>query len=295
MSKKNAADRLYAHWTDMHGRTNIYTANPNSRKAKNDNHNANLFAGEAAILLKMADVMEDKHIKDIKRALASVKIQDGLFTRHPDGSQANADYDVVSHDEYNGIMYMIAAIPELAHEADAIVKYGQDHNWQFIDGDPGKDGLKTLVKNPIKSIKSIIKIYKAWKSGNKQALNEARWTAGDISYISYIRVPRDRAFYKIMAPSYKPSLFEILWLSASIFFMARKPKEEFSGRCMAMFRFLAIDMSGFSSKILNLAHGYMLGKFLQDYGQDFFEVILVGYFKNKDHPFHELAKGFNGN
>jgi hypothetical protein len=293
MSKKNAAERLYAHWTDKDGRTNIYNANPNSRSTKSDNHNANLFTGEAAILLRLANVMEKKHADDIKRALEGVKIEPGLFTRHPDGSQANADYDVVSHDEYNGIMYMIAALPELAHEADAIVEYGQKYNWQFIDGDPGKDGFKALVKNPIRSIKAIVNIYKAWKSDNKQKLNEARWAAGEISYLSYIRVPRDRAFYKIMAPSYKPSTFELLWLALSIFFMARKPKEEFSGRCMAMFRFLAIDMVGYQSKILNLAHGYMLGKFLQDYGQDFFEVILVNYFKNKTHPFHELAKGFS--
>ena len=292
--KKDASERLYAHWTDSHGRTNIYSANPNSRKVKNDNHNANLFTGEAAILLTLSKVIEDKHKNDIKKALKSVKIQPGLFTRHPDGSQNNADYDVVSHDEYNGIMYMIAAIPELAHEADEIVEYGQKHNWQFIDGDPGKDGFKALKRNPIKSIKSIFNIYKAWKSGNKQKLNEARWKAKEISYLSYIRVPRDRAFYKIIAPSFKPSLFEIIWLSLSIFFMSRKPKEEFSGRCMAMFRFIAIDMVNYNSRLLNIAHGYMLNRFMEDYGVNFFEIILQGYFHNKTHPFHALVKGFSG-
>lgn len=265
-------------WLDQWGRPNIY----NPGRTNSDNGNPLLFLGQYAMMLKMQGLMTEEKRIEILNALDASKVSKGLYSRHPDPYRLTDHHDMVSHDEYNGIMYVVAATGA-THIADNVVGYGKAHNWQYIDNNPGSDAFKLGFFKVLGAI---------WKLLRSSDIEKTREELGELGNLTYIRLPRDRAFYKIMSKNYKPSWFELLWMCVATYTSTLKDKNHIngSGRIMAWFRIKSILERGYTNPILTITNLLFQRSLIKNYGNRYMDVLFSMYFQNKKHPFHDLIR-----
>ena len=98
-----------------------------------------LFTGEAALLLNNQNKLGYKELMTILRVVKESTVEPGLYRRQPEyyQKQYSIPWNSVSHDEYNGICFMVAAHPDsLRFIACDIVSYGERNEWQYNDLNP---------------------------------------------------------------------------------------------------------------------------------------------------------------
>lgn len=247
-----------------------------------DNENPHLFTGEMNVLLNLLKLSDPKMPRDMNNFLAHTQVVPGLHRRRHD-----TDISTVSHDEYSGIMFFTLGNKQALSYVGSIVEYGKENGWQYHDRRPYVNGIKYAIKHPIKTYK----YFKRLSRGDESAREEYP----KLDALSYIRQPRDIAFYKIISPNHKPNLFELTYLAISIIMSAvRNPKYKNGGtKLIAWYRLKTIEYYGMNRGVIKIAHKYLIRKMKKQYGKNYLTNIHKLYFKDKNHPIHTLIKEYD--
>jgi hypothetical protein len=262
-----------------------------------------LFSGELALLLDGLKKLTFKDYTWMEKILEDCRVTKGLYARHPKSyeQQYSIAPNRVSHDEYNGIVFMAIAFPALRHHLEDILSYGEAHNWQYNDLAPFGDFFRVFKQNPRDTI-SKLKEYLADIKANPNDTNAVDLRHdGDITSLSSIRQPRDTAFYKIAAGR-KVSLLEVLWLSIAIVLSTNKDLEDGSRggtMLMAWFRNQALRKCKIGLPI-KLAIKFFNWRLTRKYGKEFPIVLINRYFDRvasdgSRHPLIHLVKKYVDN
>lgn len=256
-----------------------------SNYAQGISDNPNLFTGELFFLKKITGqeltIKERSYLLDL---MLNCKVYPGLYRRHPEAFQKtyNVPYNIVSHDEYIGILLLAKATGCSTAVADQIVEYGEKYNWQFYDYYPKADFFRALFNNPIDTIKKRMAYSKDYKARAYDTNNVDISHDPDIVALTFLRQPRDKAFYKLMAqPWHRPSYLEVLWLSLSHVYTTRRNLEDGSRGgtiLLAWFRMMLLEESVKIPKVLKMAHNLFDKILTKKYGQNYQHVIATRYF-----------------
>lgn len=296
MSKKEAAKKLREEYLDEYGRVCLSPAkNFNSKEGRWENNNMLLYTGQAALLLKKNHLLENGDFPKFLDGFMSCQPEPGLFTRHPDPYRHQPEHhDIVSHDEYNGVMYLAAAFPEVRSSLCVdVCNYGDRTGFEYNDT-PGfefKSYFGELAKSPIKTIKDTIKMINLIRK--KQ---EYRGEVGIAENLTQKRQLRDICFYRIMSDNDGPGLFEIIYMAIATILTLKKPlyHKKCSGRLLALYRMWAIEEIGFKSKILAFAFKRFRKGLEEQYGPDYVLKMHERHHTqhgDMEHPMLELCKG----
>ena len=244
--------RIMSSWTDKAGAITL-----NESLGEQDSENALLFTGEVALLCRLLGLGETYFWATIWRAVRARQIENypGLFNRYADGTHDRS----TSWDEYNGLMFIAMSFNPITPLAAEIVEYGSKHNWAYINESPGTA--------------------------------PSLWRPSTWKYLGRIRQPRDTCFYKICA-NVKPSWAEITWLAQSMKLDSCDTVEETSGNIMAWFRYKAIMLAGFEHETIENAQKFWDIRIAKQYGDKPLIEMFKIYFKNAEHPLHELAQQY---
>ena len=264
----------------------------NSKEGIYENNNMLLFTGEAALLAKKQGLCLDSDFEDYVDAFKSCELMAGLYQRHPlpYPDVKGIERDVISHDEYNGVMYACAVFPEFRDTfAVDVCEYGIRNNWEYNDAYPDRNYSDELRNNFSETVDHTFNLISM--ISNKK---DYRGKVGIAENLTQKRQLRDVCFYKIMSSKHSPSLLEKLYLAGSIVMSTKQEvgHKHNSGRMLALYRMWAIEEVGETSILLKLAHKYFRKKCKDQFGDNYVEELHKGYFKRDgDHPFHELCKG----
>lgn len=292
--KPYEADRLRTAYRDEYKRVTLSPAKPfNSKEMRYENNNMLLFSGEAALLLKKNGLLIDSDFQDFVDAFKCCEISPGLYQRHPlpyGELHPIIKRDVVSHDEYNGVMYVCAAFPEMRDTlAVDVCNYGDENGQEFNDNYPNTSYAKELAKDFKGVLTKTFKMIKMMINGE-----EYRDKVGIAENLTYKRQLRDTCLYRIISSNDSPGLIETLYRALSVVMATRKPVDykSNSGRMMHLYSMWAIEEVGHKGLILKLAHKYFRKKCKEQFGENYVEELHRRYFKrDKEHPFHGLCIG----
>jgi len=281
--KIEAKTRLLNRFIDKRGRVQESPRYPTG--------NPHLYTGEAAILLYMNGLLTDVDMLRFSKGYAACRAVPGLFSRHPDPWRFSEHYDVVSHDEYNGLIFSSAATLSIGKPqyevATEICDYGSKNYFQFLDKYPGANFFNKFFKNPIKAFKTVKKMFKVDEKG-REAFDP------DYQALPYQRQPRDIAFYKMISPRYKAGFFSLLYFCLANIISTYKKKEYARGtsKILAIFRHEALRISGNDNFLTKLTRKIIYRKLRKLHGDEFLHYYMVLHFNAEpDHPFHDLSKG----
>lgn len=298
--KKEAIDTLLNKYTDVYGRTTLYLAEKSDPKnGKYDSGNPHLFTGIATYLVFATTndgVLCCRQAKNFHRSIKSTIVQKGLFSRHPDPYRFTEAHDPISLDEYYGLCYSTAIIPRALYIgynlANDIVEYGQKNSWVFDDKNPGKVKLSLNIFSTLSTLfKVIVTAFKTKKYGGSKEIDKIIDSDVNLRYLSRIRLPKDRFLPKALSSLTKPSLLEKLFIFFGIFSTMRKSNTRVDGKIMDFFQFLVLKHINYDSFLVNRAAKLFNSKMIEQYGENYPEVIFKIYFKDENHPFHTLIKG----
>ena len=245
--------------------------------------NAILFTGEFLFLLKELRKYGVQEDSLALTTLFSARVMPGLYTRHPLSymTKYNIEHNTISHDEYLGALLLAYCLDRHKQEAREIVEYGKKYNWQYTDLYPEADFFKAFKRNPIEAIKKFIAYKKDYKANpnNTNAVDFRH--EGDITALTFIRQPRDRALYKLIAGE-SISIIETLWLSFAHVYTTRRDLEDGSRggtMLLAWFRMQLLEKACKKLPlVLRLSHKLFDKLLSKRYGKDYAQVIADRYF-----------------
>ena len=255
-------------YTDRYGRVTLNPAKGSQTIPGSwDSENQLLFTGEYAKLLHLLGALDAATAYRLFSAVQSCLIVPGLYNRHPRFTERT-----LSHDELNGLMYLASSHRDLRIIAEQVYEYGRNHNFAYINENPGADGYKL--------------------SGKGCPDQDGKKSRDILPYVHRIKQPRDIGFYKLITKEVKgaevkPSTFELLNMSAAAIMSSRADKAETSGKIMWWFKLRSVDVN--SSSILKLTNKVFMSNLKKQYGEQPLKEMLKIYF-HKDHPFHLLAE-----
>tara|TARA_R100001086_G_C11841329_1_gene259177 strand:- start:471 stop:1403 length:933 start_codon:yes stop_codon:yes gene_type:complete len=304
-TKLEALERLQNDYTDKFGRICIYPPELQvPEEGRYPTQNYNLWTGEANLMMYMTQDVDinlyENQKNNFYKSLKAVEIVPGLITRNPDPYRESQWFDPVSLDEYNGLCFSMAVFEELRIEARHILKYGEDHDWAFVDDKPGLKGLEAVKKRPFKTILDILKLIfllirrKSIDEGGD--IDKLLANSPELYGISRIRLPKDRLLIKACVPGAKISFLEKLHLFLATLTTSRLSNDETSGKILAFFRFKALRLLKCQPYLVKLAEKHFRKQMKKKYGESYMEKIFAEYniFKdNPNHPFHTLIKGLS--
>lgn len=243
-------------------------------KPERDHDNPHLFNGYACMFLDLAGYNGVMALTP-KSFVEDAELFPGLYRRF------DTSVDIVSHDEYNGVM-AIGTFFKYRKFAQDVVHYGECYNWQFNSLKPFKAVyLSDLVKQPVRT-------YRMIKAVKDNGIDEAEKEFEELTLLRYRRSLRDVMVYKVCAGQ-KPSLIELIYFCVATLVTARKAPESYangSSQLQALLRFWILKRNGYKSALLD----YTMKEFfrLQNAGENYLAERVEMFFKDKDHPFHDL-------
>lgn len=247
-----------------------------------DSNNAILWSGEMALLMKESygSVPED-YRKNIVTSIKNHFSKPGLLSRHPDPYRFSPTMKPISFDEYHGVAFLAAVIPEFRETMDEVVEYGEKNHWQFWDI-PGQEQGKPLWS--LLTIQNLKDFYAYLQEENlrKATLKYPAWSALFATHHIH-----QRALYKMFSTKYKPSLFEELYFTATAYFA--KDKDNYSSLAMWIFRFKALDEINYNSKPIAWVKKLYLSRLEERFGANYESVVFEQFYIDTNHPFHRLA------
>jgi len=259
-----------------------------------------LFTGEGLLLLSLLGRLEKSDIAFCDNALVEVEVAPGLYRRQPAyyQNQYKIPMNAVSHDEYNGVCFMVAASPEFFRSyALDIVNYGERYGWQFNDIAPRTNFFEALFSSPLKTIKELRAYLKDAKENPHDTNSVDLRHPAHIIALGQWRQLRDRAFYKIAA-GIDLSLFDTLYLTiATLLSASGDPFKSRGGtKLMSWFRILAIKRLNGEGLLLKLAHKLFERILTKKLGTDYPHKLILNYFDRNDdglrHPMIMLVKEY---
>jgi len=262
-----------------------------------------LFTGEYCFLAKLLNKFGTQEELLCLSTHGFAIVEQGLYTRHPQflRDKFNIPWNTVSHDEYLGILLIAYCLDIHKTIAQDIVNYGKAYNWQYTDLYPKADFFAALKKNPIDTIKKFIAYKKDYKANPQDTNSVDLRHDGNITALTFIRQPRDRALYKLIAGE-TPSLLESLWLSFAHVYSTRRDLEDGSRggtMLLAWFRMQLLEKAIGKKMPLSvkLAHTLFDKILVKKYGKEYAYVIANRYFdrigsNGERHPIISMIKEY---
>lgn len=270
-------------YTDCLGRTTLLPANISECENENyDTNNALLFTGELVILLKELKGISPEIKNRVLTFIPKHFVKPGLLSRHPEPYRFREDMKPISFDEFTGVAFMAAVIPELRKDMDDVVKYGIENNWQYWDM-PGYEKGKSWFEllHPL-ALAQLVP-YLQEESLRKSTVNYPR-----LYPIFATHHFHQRAFYKMMSNSYKPNWFETVYFAAASYLA--ETTENSSSLAMWLFRYKALDHKPMDNSLIRYAQARWRAKMLSRFGEKYEQIIFQRYYEDKNHPFHKIAE-----
>jgi hypothetical protein len=288
MNKQIALYDLITSYMDSYGGVTLTNKNlSNPLDGIRDNENSHLFTGQAALLIHLNNLTESiyfaKFADNVSWHLTLNQVVPGLFTRFPDPYRFSDGHHGISFDEMAGIAFQ-ALIINRRDILDDIVTYGKNHNWAFIDEEPGADPIKMAGGDLKSAIKKIIKVF---KSGDAKL---ARKEHDVVDYLSRVRQPRERAFYKLLSTKFKPSYFELLNMYFGLIGSSFGEANDTSTKIIGFYKIISLDMIGHKSLLYKLTKFIFKRRMHKLYGDCTLNALTMIYFKDVNHPFHRLTE-----
>lgn len=270
-------------YTDCLGRTTLEPANREECLKQNyDTNNALLYTGELVILLQENEGIPADIKNKVLEFLPRHFVKPGLLSRHPEPYRFTRSMKPISFDEFTGVGFMAAVIPELRTYLDQVVEYGEDNYWQYWDV-PGHEKGRSWYD--LLYPKSLIQWIPYLQ---EDSLRKSTIRYPELYPVFATHHFHQRAFYKMMSKSYKPNWFEELYFVAAS--VLSEDKDNYSSLAMWLFRYKALEHREYKSSIVNWAKERWRKKMTSRYGQKYNEVIFNLYYENDNHPFHAMAK-----
>lgn len=286
LSLSATAQDLFPNLSKYHdciGRTTLFPAMHEACLNQDyDTNNAVLWSGETAILLyEIYGYVPTEFKVNFIKSIQSQFITPGLLSRHPEPYRFKEDMRPVSFDEFHGVAFLAAVIPEFRKNMDEIVEHGENNYWQYWDVPKYEKG---------KSWWSIV----SWK-GIKELYNYIQEDSLRKSTIKYPELYpifathhfHQRAFYKMLSTKYKPSAFEELYFAVSGLLAAHK--DNYSSLSMWIFRWKALEHAGYHSKVLSWVRSYYNNKLHERFGSKYEQIVFANFYEDKEHPFHKMS------
>lgn len=281
--KHQAKQNLFSNFIDSMGRAQESPRYPTG--------NPHLYTGEAAILLYLNDMLTPDDMFKFYKGYNSCRATGGLFSRHPDPWRFTYHYDVVSHDEYSGLMFSSAASLAINcpryQVASEIVEYGKKNMYQYLDRHPNANFFNKFFKTPIKAIKQVREMAKL---GDKERFVYDP----DYQALPYMRQPRCVAFYKMISPNHSPGIFTLFYFCLANIISVYRKKEYAKGtsKILAIYRHEALRISGNDNFLTKLTRKIIYRKLRKLHGDEFLNYYMRLHFDaEENHPFHDLSKG----
>lgn len=247
-----------------------------------------LISGELLFLKNILGTITEQDKLFAKQILEWSQVEPGLFRRHPEFFQKehNIPYHNTSHDEQLGICLIDYTlnngrkITEYGTYCQDMVHYGHKYNWMFYDLVPKSDFYKYYYSDPVKATKELYAYYKDWKNSPNDTNSVDFRHNPNISALSGIRQPRDRALYKMCAGQ-NPGFIGAAWLSLAIIISSTGKLDDGSRggtMLLAWFRMQLMNMLEKQNWLVNLAHKYFNYKLTKRFGEGYPTLIADKYF-----------------
>lgn len=227
-------------------------------KPKYETDNPCLWQGQYWLLAPILggyEFNDNKNLQKFYKFYNSCQVDIGLHTRYPGEYLESKDFNSTSVDEHNGISFLAAATKDF-HYLNSIISYGEKNNWCFYEKMPGVDPYADL-KKPTKLIpflRNIYKVFKAMKKekdmGGSSRVDKVIFQNETTTILSRIRLPKDRAFLRIISPDHEPTFIGKMHLIASFASTIISGKK--SGRNMMFFKLLAFHHVGYEPRWVRL-------------------------------------------
>lgn len=298
---KQVHDKIKSQYTDRYG---FITYNPVSYSDPDagrwDHDNQHLWTGEVNLLCRFHNMWEWKSVYDYQfekfdKSFKSTEIFPGLHTRNApiELYLYSLGWNAFSLDEHDGIAFSAAAIGVPSY-VERIVQYGENYGWAFIEHDPRANGLPTSVKEWWNFAKGLGKLLwfavKNRDFSGSSEMDKIIFANEQLSNASRIRLPKDRAFLKVVAGR-KPGFFAWCHFLLASYQTCKKDKKEISGKNRLFFRLLSLQCT--NPKLLGI--GWLTKTFHRNmqrqYGKSYMHHILSVSVRNSDHPLHVLIEG----
>lgn len=268
---------------DCIGRTTLFPAQHQSCLNQDyDTNNAVLWSGEMALLLYEINGYVPTEFKEtLVKTIQSQFIKPGLLSRHPEPYRFKADMRPISFDEFHGVAFLAAVIPEFRKNMDDVVEHGMQNDWQYWDVpkyEKGKSWLSILSWQGIKELYHYLQ---------EDSLRKSTIKYPELYPIFATHHFHQRAFYKMLSTKYKPSAIEELYFAASGILAAHK--DNYSSLSMWIFRWKALEKINYQSQLLSWVRKYYHSQLNERFGQNYEQVVFANFYEDSAHPFHQLS------
>lgn len=293
MDKELALRNLISNYTDVYGSVTLTDKSlSNPLLGLRDNENPHLFTGQAAMLILLNNLQTSIYFQkfydnchwhnQVTNVISDGKVVLGLYTRFPDPYRFLPGHHGISWDEMVGLCLKAVLLnqPEIINN---MIDYGVKHNWAFIDEAPFTD--------PLPSINRLTEIWRKLVYVLKNDPKNSRKDHKEIDYLSRIRQPKERAFYRALSTKHTPGIADLLFLYKGIVTSSFGDKNDTSTKIISFYKIKALDMVGHDNFVYRLIKQFFLSKLKSVYGKYPLEELYKIYFKDGNHPFHSLAKG----
>lgn len=253
-------------WRSENGQCQIYARTNGSGEP--DNHNCNIFDGYFFAFLYLFRILKAEDRDRVEKLINQIRTRDkdnnvvpGLFNRHPRNFLDVKKDDVISHDEYTGIVAMAYVIRRF-DIIEEVLDYGYRHGFSY---------------------------------NNHSHPDNSNF----VEHIRYTRQGVNIAFYEILAGRI-PTAWNTIWFIVSTFLTLLKPKIDTDGKMMAWLKLSLCsernDIIWFTFWIWKRIM-FCIYKDYQWQGNSYgpLETIFRIYFKPDGYPLHGFAKYWDEN
>lgn len=240
-----------------------------------------LFSGEFLFLKKILGTLTLEESSFANQIMTWAEVEPGLYRRHPEffQKQYNIPYHNFSHDEQLGVCLLSYSVNNSQYVPN-MVYYGHKYNWQFYDLVPKSDFYKYYYSDSVKATKELYAYYKDWKNSPNDTNSVDFRHNPNISALSGMRQPRDRALYKMCAGK-NPGFIGAAWLSLAIIISSTGKLDDGSRggtMLLAWFRMQLMNRLEKQNWLVNLAHKYFNYKLTKRFGEGYPTLIADKYF-----------------
>lgn len=265
---QNAIDRIDQGWREKNGFINI------KREGNNDldNENPVLFTSEYYFLLKKLGLLQgtfrENEIKRISESIDNLRLEPGLFDRVPFEKFKNRDTYCVRHfsrDEQIGLVLIDWAFDYELGLSRELFDYGRANGWRFEN--------------------------RTWRSSGeagRQICDKGTWMNGNdpSAYLQGQRTPKFIGLLEAAAQN-KVSATSIAEILGGLKLTKDRDRSKTSGKILAFLRKEILINPG--SDAIDSGFAQFENAMYDQYGANPLKGLFSIYFKNPDHPFHELV------
>jgi hypothetical protein len=291
-----ALKKLIKTYLDKYGRMDLKPVNGGEPSTNNQL----LYTGELAILMfaynkhfKFADekdVFTQSDFDGLMEGILVSKVPNypGLFARHPDPYRLGLPLKgrPTSFDEILGAAFVAGlSAPQVA---EAIVRHGERFDWQYCDVPSFEQGgeISRLFLNPVRTFAELKDYIKAANTYEKDGFRKAAQNFDWFYPLFFSHSSSSRLIYKAAA-----GIDYGFWLGLSVLpsiIVASIKSDNISTKVLWYFRLKFLETIGRESFGTRLAKRIYKWSETKRYGKDFEKELFKLYYKDVNHPFHQM-------